>query len=191
MARPSLAETRRPELLEAYGRSLLKHGSEGATLDRIAEEAGVTRGLVRHYLGNRVDVDRALLDHIRERYVNGLQALGAGRSPVERLPAIIEGMFEGSSDDPTARLVDTLLGASADDPLLRERLREMYLELERLLASELAEAYPRSRPAARRRVAYGIVCLAGMNESLIELGMPADRAGAARACAEQLVASLG
>ena len=75
--------------------------------------------------------------------------------------------------------------------MLRERLREMYVELERLLESELSAAYPRSRPAARRQVAYGIVCLAGMNESLIELGMPADRAGAARACAEQLVASLG
>jgi AcrR family transcriptional regulator len=185
-----LAETRRPELLEAYARSLIKHGSEGATLDRIAEEAGVTRGLVRHYLGNRVEVDRALFDHIRERYVSGLQALAAGRSPAERLPAILEGIFAGSFDDPTARLVDTLLGASADDPVLRERLREMYQELERLLASELAGAHPRSRPAARRQVAYGIVCLAGMNESLIDLGMPPDRSRAARACAEQLVASL-
>ena len=191
MARPSLAEIRRPELLEAYARSLLKHGSEGATLDRIAEEAGVTRGLVRHYLGNRKEVDRALFAHIRERYVSGLQALAADRSPAERLPAILEGIFAGSSDDPTARLVDTLLGASADDPVLRERLREMYRELERLLDSELAAAYPRSQPAARRQVAYGIVCLAGMNESLIELGMPPGRSRAARACAEQLVASLG
>ena len=148
-------------------------------------------GLVRHYLGNRVEVDRALFDHIRERYVSRLQALAADRSSAERLTAILEGIFAGSSDDPTARLVDTLLGASADDPVLRERLRGMYQELERLLASELAGAYPRSRPAARRQVAYGIVCLAGMNESLIELGMPPGRSRAARACAEQLVASLG
>jgi AcrR family transcriptional regulator len=190
MARPSLAEVRRPELLDAYARSLLKHGSEGATLDRIAEEAGVTRGLVRHYLGNRKDVDRALLDHIRERYVHGLQALGVGRSRAERLPAILAGIFPGLSGDPTARLVDTLLGASADDAVLRERLREIYVELERLLESELSAAYPTSRRAARRQVAYGIVCLAGMNESLIELGMPADRSRAARACAEHLVASL-
>ena len=162
MPRPSLAELRRPQLLEAYARSLLKHGSEGATLDRIAEEAGVTRGLVRHYLGNRVDVDRALLDHVRERYVNRLQALGEGRPPAERLASILEAVFAKESSDPTARLVDT----------------------------ELAAAHPGSEPTARRRTAYGILCLAGMNESLADLGFPADRTASAKACAEQLIASL-
>ncbi len=190
MPRPSLAELRRPQLLEAYARSLLKHGSEGATLDRIAEEAGVTRGLVRHYLGNRVDVDRALLDHVRERYVNRLQALGEGRPPAERLRTLLEAVFAKETSDPTARLVDTLIGASADDPVLRERLREMYLELEHLLDSELAAAHPGSEPAARRRTAYGILCLAGMDESLADLGFPPDRTASAKACAEQLIASL-
>jgi AcrR family transcriptional regulator len=190
MPRPSLADTRRPQLLEAYARSLLRHGSEGATLDRIAEEAGVTRGLVRHYLGNRVEVDRALLEHIRERYVNGLRALGDGLPPRVRLTVILGAVFGGTPADPTARLVDTLLGASADDPTLRDGLREMYLELEDLLDAELAAAYPRSDPVRRRRAAYGIVCLAGMNESLTDLGFPADRSSAAEACAELLVGSL-
>jgi len=191
MPRPSLADTRRPQLLEAYARSLLKHGSEGATLDRIAVEAGVTRGLVRHYLGNRADVDRALLDHIRRRYVDGLRALGEGSSPSEGLSTTLDIVFGGSTNDPTARLVDTLLGASADDPVLRDGLRFIYLELEDLLDAKLLAAYPRARPKVRRRVAYGIVCLAGMNESLADLGFPTDRSDAARACARSLVASLG
>jgi AcrR family transcriptional regulator len=191
MPRPSLADTRRPQLLEAYARSLLKHGSEGATLDRIAGEAGVTRGLVRHYLGNRSEVDRALLDHIRRRYVDGLRALGDGSSPSEGLSTILDVVFGGSSNDPTARLVDTLLGASADDPMLRGGLRDIYLELEDLLDAKMLAAYPSSEPAARRRAAYGIVCLAGMDESLTDLGFPKDRQHAARACAQLLVASLG
>ncbi len=191
MPRPSLADTRRPQLLEAYARSLLKHGSEGATLDRIALEAGVTRGLVRHYLGNRAEVDRALLDHIRRRYVDGLRALGEDMSPSEGLSTILDAVFGGSSNDPTARLVDTLLGASADDPVLHEGLRDIYMELEDLLDAKLLAAYPRSERAARRRAAYGIVCLAGMNESLTDLGFPTDRPDAARACAQLLIASLG
>jgi AcrR family transcriptional regulator len=190
MSRPSLAETRRPELLDAYARALLKHGPEGATLDRIGEEAGVTRALVRHYLGNRREVDRALVVHLRDRYVDWMLGLGAGLPPVERLAAILTAIFEEEAAESPARLVDALLGASGEDPVLLGRLREMYLEFEHLLDAELAAAYPDAEPPARRRVAYGILCLAGMNRSLVELGFPADRSTVALACAKQLIDTL-
>lgn len=190
MPRPSLAKVRKPQILDAYARSLHKFGPEGATLDRIAEEAGVTRALVRHYLGNREEVDRALVGHLRERYVSWFLGIGAGLSPAERLPLRLEALFQEATPDAPARVVDSLLGATGEDAVLRGLLREMYLELEHILDAELAAAYPDSDPTARRRVAYAILCLAGMNRSLVELGFPADRPDAARKVAEQLVDSL-
>ena len=190
MPRPSLADVRRPQLLDAYARCLVKFGPEGSTLDRIAAEAGVTRALVRHYLGNREDVDRAFVTHIRELYVGWFLELGTGLPPSERVPVILDALFSQDTDEPS-HAVDSLLGASADDPVLQGLLREMYLELEHLLDAELASFQPGADPQERRRVAYGILCLAGMHRSLADVGFPADRGPAAKACAQQLVASLG
>jgi AcrR family transcriptional regulator len=189
MPRPSLADLRRPQLLDAYARCLVRFGLEGSTLDRIAEEAGVTRALVRHYLGNREDVDRALVSHVRDRYVEWFVRLGAGRPPRQRLAAVLDALFDEGPDQPT-QVVDALLGASAEDPLLQASLREMYLELEHLLDAEIASAYPSAEPSTRRRAAYSILCLAGTNGSLVALGFPRDRSIAARTSAERLLDDL-
>ena len=190
MPRPSLADVRKPQLLDSYARCLVKFGPEGSTLDRIAAEAGVTRALVRHYLGNREDVDRAFVAHIRGLYVDWFLGLGTGLPPTDRLPIILDALFSQDTDEPSGS-VDSLLGASAEDPVLQGLLREMYLELERLLDAELASSKPAADPQERRRVAYGIICLAGMHRSLADIGFPADRGPAASACAQLLVASLG
>ena len=189
MPRPSLADVRRPQLLDAYARCLVKFGAEGSTLERIADEAGVTRALVRHYLGNRDDVDRALVAFLRERGVGWFTGLGTGLAPRDRLVAILDALFAHGSEQP-GQVVDTLLGATSQDPVLRGLLREMYLEFEHLLDAELAAAYPRVEPAQRRQVAYAILCLAGMHSSLAELGFPVDRAIAARRSAQLLIDTL-
>jgi AcrR family transcriptional regulator len=168
----------------------VKFGPEGSTLDRIAAEAGVTRALVRHYLGNREDVDRAFVAHIRTMYVDWFLGLGTGLPSAQRLPIVLDALFSQDTDEPSGS-VDALLGASAEDPVLQGLLREMYLELEHLLDAELASSKPEADPQERRRVAYGILCLAGMHRSLSDVGFPTDRGRAARACAQQLVASLG
>ena len=190
MPRPSLADVRKPQLLDAYARCMVKFGPEGSTLDRIAAEAGVTRALVRHYLGNREEVDRAFVAHTREMYVEWFLGLGTGLPAAERLPVILDALFSQDTDEPS-QAVDALLGASAEDPVLQGLLREMYLELEHLLDAELASSYPGADPHERRRVAYGILCLGGMHRSLADVGFPADRGSAARACVQQLVATLG
>jgi hypothetical protein len=102
---------------------------------------------------------------------------------------ILDALFARNSGEPT-QIVDALLGASAEDLVLRGLLREMYRELEHLLDAEVAAARPRADPGERRRVTYGILCIAGMNASLLDLGFPGNRASAARACAEWLLATL-
>jgi AcrR family transcriptional regulator len=189
MPRPSLADVRRPQLLDAYARCLVRYGLEGSTLDRIAEEAGVTRALVRHYLGNREDVDRALVAHVRDRYVEWFAGLGTGKRPRERLTVVLDSLFDEGADQPT-QVVDALLGASAEDPLLQASLREMYLELEHLLDAQIASAYPNADLSTRRRVAYAILCLAGMNGSLTAIGFPHDRSIGVRASADRLLRDL-
>ncbi|UUT35983.1 TetR/AcrR family transcriptional regulator [Microbacterium elymi] len=53
MTRPSVAVERRRQIAEATIRCIGAHGYAGTTLDRVANEAGMARGHVRHFAGNR------------------------------------------------------------------------------------------------------------------------------------------
>ncbi|MDF2581004.1 MAG: TetR/AcrR family transcriptional regulator, partial [Microbacterium sp.] len=44
MARPSVAEERTRQIVDATIRTIAAHGITGASLERIAEEAGMSRG---------------------------------------------------------------------------------------------------------------------------------------------------
>ena len=56
MGRPSVADARRRQVLEAAIRVLATNGLAATTLDGIAAEAGMARGHVRHFAGNRDEI---------------------------------------------------------------------------------------------------------------------------------------
>ena len=82
MGRRSLAEERRVQILEAAARCIAEHGVEGATQERIAAAAGMSRPHIRHYVGNRGDLLDAVWARIIAPYVDRVQQirglLGAG-----------------------------------------------------------------------------------------------------------------
>lgn len=189
MGRPSLAEVRRPQILEAYAACLLKYGVQGTTLDRVAHEAGVSRGLVRHYLGNREEVLRALGEHVRDRYTTWLQELVAAPSPGDRLAAVLEALLTEDMPDELYALVAALFAEAPRDPEVAAVLRDLYREFEREIDAELAAAVPTADPTSRRRVAFAILALAFSTSDFQVIGFRGHRA-AAREAADRLVASL-
>ena len=56
MGRPSVADARLRQVLEAAIRVLATNGLAATTLDGIAAEAGMARGHVRHFAGNRDEI---------------------------------------------------------------------------------------------------------------------------------------
>src|SRR4051812_16298347 len=53
MARPSVAQARRPQIIDAAMRAILEHGFDGVRYSDVADEAGVAVGTVQHYFGSR------------------------------------------------------------------------------------------------------------------------------------------
>ncbi len=53
MARPSVAQARRPQILEAAMRAIIEHGFDAVRYVDVAEEAGVAVGTVQHYYASR------------------------------------------------------------------------------------------------------------------------------------------
>jgi len=93
-------EQTRARLLEATIQSIAHDGVAGASVERITERAGVSRGLIRHYYGSKsrllAEAFRRLADDYRGMLGIGLAP--ASRSAEERLRQAILRSFEEIRD---------------------------------------------------------------------------------------------
>jgi AcrR family transcriptional regulator len=84
-------EHRRSALIAATQELVAEGGPEAATVRAIAERAGVTPGLIRHYFQSKDELNRAayrtLMDGMTAKGADAIEGVGA--SPEERLAAFI------------------------------------------------------------------------------------------------------
>lgn len=107
MARPSMANQRREEILDALETCILKQGIQTTSLENIAETAGVKRTILRHYIGNRDDIICALSSRWRALYSDQWQQLVAWLPSNDKAQSLIESLFAVSSKD---RVNATIIG---------------------------------------------------------------------------------
>ena len=89
MPRPSIAAERREEILQAFETCALRKGLEATTLADVAEEAGLPRPLVRHFMGNRAEMVSGLIERMMQRASQAIeQALDASGTTREADPYI-------------------------------------------------------------------------------------------------------
>lgn len=158
MARLSIERIRREELTEAAWQTLQKWGLTGTTLARVAEQAGVSKGIVLHYFNSKDELleaamrraNAALRDEVSRR-------LQLAETPYGRLEAIIEGNFaEGFF---SAEICHAWLAFCAEVPrnLQFARLqRAIHARMHSNLMSGLRPLLP---PAEAAAAAYGITSL--------------------------------
>jgi TetR/AcrR family transcriptional regulator, transcriptional repressor of bet genes len=84
-------ETRRSDLIAATQELVAEGGPEAATVRAIAQRAGVTAGLIRHYFQSKDELTRAayrsLMDGMTAKGADALEGVGA--QPEERLAAFV------------------------------------------------------------------------------------------------------
>ena len=89
-----IKEFRVKELLEATRRVIGKHGFQGATIDRVAEEAGVAKGTVYLYFTTKEDLlHAAVMEGLRGMTNQVQEAVASISDPVERLKAQVREQF--------------------------------------------------------------------------------------------------
>ncbi|XVX19594.1 TetR/AcrR family transcriptional regulator [Actinomycetota bacterium] len=88
-AKAERVERRRSQILSAAARLMIETGYHGVTMQQVAEEAGLSVGLIYQYFGNKEDVLRAvvvdILDEFRTRVPEAMAR--AGRDPQKRVAA--------------------------------------------------------------------------------------------------------
>ncbi len=192
MGRPSMAAERTEQIMQATARCLQKNGLAGTTLERVAEESGLSRSHVRHYVGNRDDLLRRFANWLYTGYEAEFIGRIAAAESREKLPFAMDYLFSTGflpiGDDDT--VIRELITAGIADERIRGTMQVHYTQAIQSVEDALAGEYPAASPGARRSVAYGLWCLAMGNSMMAELQLPVASGGLVRAAAEALLERL-
>lgn len=183
MGRPSLKQERTEEIITAYETCVARYGIDGATLERVAEEAGLARPLIRHNVGNREDLLNALIDRFFEQSADRLQAMTGDLPKKAPVHALIDVLFADSSRDHNSILIaEALIAAAAKRPALAARMQDWLNDYVSALAGVLKNQSPNAPEDDIRAVAAGLTGIYFNVDSLIMLGpMPGFKAESKRA----------
>ena len=171
MPRPSLKAQRSEEILNAYERCVSIYGVEGATLEKIAEEAGLQRSLLRHNVGNRDDLLYALIDRFIPKSINDSKQLESYISDKTTAKEFISYLFDESySDKQTILVAMALIIAAPNYPKIKPRLQKWSEDFTKSIIRILKQLNPTAKPSDYRIIAAGIVGIYFNVESLSPLG---------------------
>lgn len=90
MARPSLKAEKTEHILQAYEQCIGLYGVEGATLQKVAEEADMARPLLRHYVGNQEDLLAQSISRFFERQAENR----AGFQNIDSVDVMLDVLFD-------------------------------------------------------------------------------------------------
>ena len=191
VGRPSIAQDRRPQIIEAFAECIRRYGLQGATVERVARLLGVSRSLVFHYFGDTHALVQAVTQHIFSTTLNRLLPL-RDAPELRRADAILDFLFHGPH---YAELKDVVVMAeitslAGRDKRVRPMLAQAWDKGIEAMATALQSAFPKADAEACRSVGYALICLAEQNWWQTFIGPAAKCPRAARDAAELLIRSL-
>lgn len=152
MPKLGMGPIRRQQICHAAASVVAREGFTGTTMRMVAEEAGVSTGMLNHYYANRAELLRQALVHVsersQERYERAIEGVPAG---VERLEALLDSVLgEDEEAIETWRVWINATGEALRLPELRRTIEERLghwfdlvdVALEGLVEPEPAPAIP-------------------------------------------------
>lgn len=152
-------ESRRDALISAALELVAEGGPQAATIRAIANRAGVTPGLIRHYFSTKDELTRAAYGHLMDQMTsrNAEVLHSAPDNPTSRLAVFVAASLNPPIVDPLQLgLWAGFLHGMRRDPSMRAVHAERYYAYRDLLQSLIA-ALPRTANAGQLR-ADAIAC---------------------------------
>lgn len=150
-----LSDIRRKELRQAAVIVLKREGAAGTTLDKVAAQAGASKGIVLHYFRDKQE----LFEHAMREANLGLrnrvaQRLATAQTPFQRLWAIIdENLGANSYTAPSGHSWLSLCAQAPREKQLARIQRVIHARMHSNLMSALTQVLPRDEATL---VAYSI-----------------------------------
>ena len=190
MPRRDLTEERTHQILDAFETCILRHGLESSSLERVAEEAGVKRPLIRHYIGNREALVLALARRFVENYRAQVVAMFEQLGDSDRMDKLLSSLFSSRHGDgaESVLIFENLILEATKQPDVRDLLSGWTSEFVGMVRDELLRHAPDA--SGHEEVAWGIVSIYYNHVSLMPLGLKRSLFRGSRKAAWRLVDSL-
>ena len=126
MPKLGMGPIRREQICRAAVAVIAREGYAGTTMRMVAEEAGVSTGMLNHYFANRQDLLIQALVYVSERslvrYAGAIEAIEPG---VERIEALLDSALgEDQESEETWRVWINVHGEAVRLPELRRTIEE-------------------------------------------------------------------
>lgn len=184
---------KKTQILNATTRLLTVKGLQAFSFEAVANEAGLSRQLVRYYYPHLDALMVDLCDHLMLVYQDSLIAGIVEVRQVERLKFFLDFFFGLSEDHPmpdNLQAYDALFSYAVGSAPLRERLCEKYKVLGQVIVHELAIAHPELDDAACKELSFIFVSMMHAHWSYVAtLGFSPDHNKLARDAIERVIAS--
>lgn len=166
-----ISEIRRRELRHAAYEVLQTEGMAGATIEKVAQKAGASKGIVLHYFKSKQQLFEHAMRHsnalLRDEVVRRMRL---ARTPEDRLWAIIEGNFSTAFFTPAiCHAWLTLCAEVPRDPQLARIQRVIHARMRSNLRTALTALLP---PDQTESVTLGITTL--IDGLWLRLGLRSD-----------------
>ena len=156
--KPSRIQLRnRKRILDAALEVFSAHGYRGATLDQIAEEAGISKPNILYYFEGKEEIHVTLLNHLMDEWLAPLRAVDPEGDPLEELLTYVQRKLEMARDLPReSRLFanEILQGAPRMTPHLESVLRPLVDQTAQLISGWIAVG--RLAPVDPRHLLFSI-----------------------------------
>ena len=185
--------TKRQQILDAAASLLSSKGLQALSFENVAQEAGLSRQLVRYYYPDLDGLIVDLCDHLagiyRELLVSGIVTVGK----VERLDFFLDFFFDLADGYPmpvNLEAYDAMIAYSVGSESLRDRMCGHYRTLGQVVLHELAIAYPQLSAAACEELSFIFVSMMHAHWSFVaSLGYSRQHGRLARSAIDRLIRS--
>jgi AcrR family transcriptional regulator len=190
MARAKIEDERKEQILKAFEACVIRFGLAKTTLQKVADEAGLPRSLVRYFVGNRDSMVDLLIARMIKRTT---EAFAADRelSPGLSTRELVDFLFDQAmGDDTSNNVVGELWYLAQRDKAVRKNLSGLYQTLVDSLVEQMTDNGIGTTDQQRHTVAYTLMSLAYGDSSFAFLNLKTGDRSAARQAAYAMTESL-
>lgn len=190
-----IAAIRKPEIVMATMKAINKNGLSMLSYDQIAQEADMSRQLIRHYFPDPEALMLAVCDALAARYRDLLMQGVLEANALQRLPMFLDFYFNFLKDKGLGKpaddaIYDAMLSLAAGSPAVKNNLKEQYTLVQYTIAHEVQISHPDLSQRACKEIGFLFVSLMyGHWKMVATLGFSEDYNQVTRAALDRIIYS--
>ena len=165
MARANITVQRRREIVDATVRVMGARGWNETSIDEIAKEASVSRGLVSYHFKDKNELLSGVLERCREMFIEAVRgSVGSEEPPEQQMRCATHASLLMSRENPVPYEIFLHFSTSGlADPRLAEQIRDLY----RTYRSVTAAAIRRGQELGYYRAGFDPLAAAAKHQGTI------------------------